>query len=123
MVEDDAVLGLTIEQTLIDGGVESVTVCSTAACTLDKLRAGSYDAVVLDVHLADSDEGYEIAELIRALGDKEIRIVFQTGTPDEIPPHIRELGPVLTKPYNPDELLQALSEKTPTGLMALLRRK
>jgi len=123
VVEDDAVLGLTIEQTLIDGGIGEVTVCSTAACTLSKLRAGSYDAVVLDVHLADSDEGWEIAELVRAMGDKEVRIVFQTGTPEEIPADIRQLGSVLAKPYDPQDLLDALRQKPVAGLLSLLLRR
>ncbi|MFU7527562.1 response regulator transcription factor [Qipengyuania sp. ASV99] len=122
VVEDDPVLGLSIEQTLIDNGFANVTICPTASCTLGKLRSGSYDAVVLDVHLADSDEGWGIAELVNALGDDNVRIVFQTGSPDDIPAHIRQLGPVLTKPYDPQELVAALRQRPRAGLLALLRR-
>lgn len=123
VVEDDAVLGLTIEQALKDAGFGEVTICASASCTLAKLRNGSFDAMVLDVHLADSNEGWEIAELISALGDTATRIVFQTGSPEVIPPDIRRLGPVLTKPYDPQDLVAALKEKPKAGLLTLLRRK
>lgn len=123
VVEDDAVLGLTIEQTLLDNGISEVTICPSTSCTIGKLRDGSYDAMVLDVHLADSDEGWEIAELVNALGNENTRIVFQTGAPEEIPPRIRELGPVLMKPYDPMDLIAALEEKPRSGLLALLRRQ
>lgn len=123
VVEDDAVLGLTIEETLTQSGVAHVTVCPTAACTVERLRGENYDAVVLDVHLADSDEGWEIAELVDALGDDNVRIVFQTGSPQDIPQDIRQLGPVLSKPYEPQELVEALKQKPQKGLLAALRRK
>lgn len=122
VVEDDAVLGLTIENTLRDHGFADVSVCPSASCTLEKLRAGNYNAIVLDVHLADSDEGWEIAELVKALGHANIRIVFQTGSPGDIPGRIRQLGPVLTKPYDPAELVAALTEQPRAGLLALLKR-
>jgi CheY-like chemotaxis protein len=122
VVEDDAVLGLTIEQTLLDHGFAEVSICPSASCTLGKLRAGNFDAMVLDVHLADSDDGWEIAELVKALGDANTRIVFQTGSPGDIPEHIRQLGPVLAKPYDPAELVDALNEKPRAGLLAMLKR-
>ena len=85
VVEDDAVLGLTLEEALTRDDFAVVTVCSTAACSLQKLKDEDYDAVVLDVHLADDHEGWEIAELVAALGSRDTRIVFQTGAPRDIP--------------------------------------
>jgi len=123
IVEDDAVLGLTIEQTLLDAGFAEVSICPSTACTIGKLREGSFDAMVLDVHLADSDEGWEVAELVEALGTRNTRIVFQTGSPEEIPARIRKLGPVLTKPYDPADLIAALDEKPRSGLLALLKHR
>ncbi|BDI61962.1 hypothetical protein MACH05_25220 [Qipengyuania nanhaisediminis] len=122
VVEDDAVLGLALEDALTREEFAEVTVCATAASSLQKLREESYDAVVLDVHLADDHEGWEIAELVDALGDKEIRIVFQTGAPRDIPEHIRSLGPVLSKPYDPQELIAALKQSAKPGLLSRLRR-
>ncbi len=122
VVEDDAVLGLEIEQALLDHGVAEVSLCPSASCTLGKLREGSFDAVVLDVHLADSDDGWEIAELVKALGGDSARIVFQTGAPQDIPDRIQKLGPVLSKPYPPEALIAALQSPRKPGLLERLRR-
>lgn len=123
VVEDDAVLGFNICEVLTRHGIAEVEVCPSAACTLGKLRNGSFDAMVLDVHLADSHQGWEIAELIDALGDYNTRIVFQTGSPEDIPARLRQLGPVLVKPYPPEALVAALTENPRPGLLELLRRK
>ncbi len=123
VVEDDAVLGLTIEQALLEHGVSEVSLCPSASCTLGKLREGSFDAVVLDVHLADSDDGWEIAELVKALEGNHARIVFQTGAPEEIPERIRKLGPVLDKPYPPEALIAALETPRKPGLLQRLKRR
>jgi CheY-like chemotaxis protein len=123
VVEDDAVLGLSIVETLTRSGIAEVEVCPSAACTLSKLRRGSFDAMVLDGHLADSHEGWRIAELVEVLGDNSTRIVFQTGSPEAIPERLRQLGPVLVKPYPPQALVEALTEKPRPGLIELLRRK
>ena len=121
VVEDDAILGLAIEDALTAEGFAHVTICPSAECSLVKLRSERFDAVVLDVHLADSSVGWEIAELVEALGSRKTRIVFQTGAPDSIPEHIRALGPVLTKPYDPAALREALERKPRSRLMSLLR--
>jgi len=123
VVEDDAVLGLTIEQSLTRDGFATVSICSSAQCSLARLREETFDAVVLDVHLADSNDGWEIAELVDALGSEDVKIVFQTGAPGDIPDHIRELGPVLTKPYDPEILRATLTQKPRAGLLAALRRR
>ena len=122
VVEDDAVLGLTLEDALTRDDFATVTVCSTAACSLQKLKDEEYDAVVLDVHLADDHEGWEIAELVAALGSRNTRIVFQTGAPHDIPADIAELGPVLEKPYDPADLIAALKPDARPGLLTRLRR-
>lgn len=122
VVEDDARLGSLLQDTLLKSGFDHVEVCPSTACTLGKLRAGSFDAIVLDGHLADTNEGWGLAELVSALAEENTRIVFQTGNPDDIPTHVRSLGPVLTKPYDPRDLVEALSQKPRPGLLALLRR-
>lgn len=121
VVEDDPVLGMATEDTLRDGGVEHIDICPTTEGALEVLRAEMPDAIILDVHLSDRDDGWAIAELIESLGEKGPRIVFSTGAPQDIPPHIAELGSVLTKPYAPEALLAALSEPGRRGLLARFR--
>ena len=121
IVEDDAILGLELETTLKEAGIEHVEVCSTTSCTISRLREGTYDAIVLDGQLADSDDGFAIADLVSALGEEDMRIVFQTGSPEDIPEHLLSLGPVLAKPYDPQKLVEALTEKPRASLLAMLR--
>ena len=121
VVEDDPVLGMATEDTLREGGVEHVDICPTTEGALDVLRTERPDAIILDVHLSDRNDGWAIAELVESLGDNSPRIVFSTGSPQDIPPHIAELGSVLTKPYAPEALLAALREPGRRGLMSRLR--
>lgn len=121
VVEDDPVLAMATEDTLRDGGVQEVHVCPTTEGALEVLRDKRPDALVLDVHLADRDDGWAIAELVETLGEHSPRIVFATGAPQDIPPHIAELGSVLSKPYPPEALLAALREPGRRGILARLR--
>lgn len=121
VVEDDPVLGMATEDILREGGVEHVDICPTTNGALEVLRAEMPDAIILDVHLSDRDDGWAIAELVESLGEHSPRIVFATGAPQDIPPHIAELGAVLTKPYAPEDLLAALREPDRRGLLSRLR--
>ena len=122
VVEDDAVLGMDIEEMLRAAGVEEVSICATAACTLEQLRERRPDAMIIDVHLADIDEGWGIAEMVDVVGGKPPQIIFQTGTPQDIPEDVAKLGTVLAKPYAPEELIGLLRGKRKTGFLAALRR-
>jgi CheY-like chemotaxis protein len=85
------------------------------------LEEGPADAIVLDVHLTDRDDGWALAELVDMLGPKRPRIVFSTGSPEAIPPDIAGMGPVFEKPYDPVELAGALASGTKQGLFTRLR--
>ena len=122
VVEDDAVLALSIEAALLDAGASQVEICQTTDAALEALRRSSPDAIVLDVHLADRDDGWAIAELVDSIGPNAPRIVFSTGAPQHIPPEIAELGPVLEKPYEPAALVSAVQAPRRKGLLALLRK-
>ena len=121
IVEDDAIIGLNLQQALIDAGVASVDISSTTDLALDALRQGKPDAIVLDVHLADRDDGWAIAELVRTLGPDSPRIIFSTGMPRDIPEDIAALGDVLEKPYDPQILVDMLREPRRKGIMSRLK--
>jgi CheY-like chemotaxis protein len=124
VVEDDAVLALAIEQALINlGNARQVVICASTAATLAELEKERPDAIVLDVHLSDRDDGWALAELVELLGPRRPRIVFSTGSPEDIPPEIAEMGAVFEKPYDPAELVEALAGSRRAGLFARLRGK
>lgn len=121
VVEDDAVLGLAIEQALEDAGVADVRICSTTDSALVALREQAPDAMVLDVHLADRDDGWALAELVQTLGPQAPRIIFSTGMPEDIPDQIAAQGCVLVKPYDATMLVDLLREPKRRGIISRLR--
>ncbi|KLE31197.1 hypothetical protein AAW01_12475 [Aurantiacibacter gangjinensis] len=123
LVEDDAVLALALEDALLGGGAKDVVICHTMKATVAELdKPGRFDAVILDVHLADRDDGWALAELITLLGPKRPRIAFSTGSPEDIPADIAHMGPVFEKPYDPEQLVDVLSKGAKKGLIARLLR-
>ncbi len=121
VVEDDPVIGLSLESALLDGGAGEVVVCPSMAATLADLERARPDSIVLDVHLADRNDGWALAELVGLLGPKKPRIAFSTGSPEEIPEEVKELGPVFVKPYDPSELVEALLSNRRSGIFARIR--
>jgi len=121
VVEDEAILGLQLEDALLDAGVEKVEICSTTEAALASLKRSQPDVIVLDVHLADRDDGWAIAELVRELGPDSPQIVFSTGQPEDIPQDIAELGYVLQKPYDPEVLVGLLSKPKKRGVISRIK--
>ena len=121
VVEDDAILAMNIEEALADAGVKQVELTASTEAALAALRSETPDAIVLDVHLSDRDDGWAIAELLRTLGPNRPRIVFSTGAPDDIPADIAEMGAVLEKPYDVAQLIDVLREPKRVGLISRLR--
>ena len=121
VVEDDLVLALALEDALLGAGAAEVAICPSMESTKAELEKGSVEAIVIDVHLADRDDGWAVAELVDMLGTRRPRIVFSTGAPHDIPEAIAEMGPVFEKPYDPAELIAALSGEERRGLFAKLR--
>ena len=121
VVEDDPIQSMALEQALREAGAAEVVLCASIACTMEALEEGPADAIVLDVHLADRDDGWALAELVDMLGPKRPRIVFSTASPEDIPPEIAEMGPVFEKPYDPAHLAAALVDGAKPGLFARLR--
>ena len=122
VVEDDAVLALAVEDALLAAGAREVAIAATTAQALETLRDSHFETVVLDVHLADRDDGWAIAELIRALGKGGPKVIFATGSPGEIPAHIANLGPVLAKPYDFEQLVDLATTPERGSLLSRLRR-
>jgi len=121
VVEDDPVLALALEDALLAAGAGEVAVCPSMESTMAELEKGRADAIVIDVHLADRDDGWAVAELVDMLGTRRPRIVFSTGAPQDIPEEIAEMGPVFEKPYDPAELVAALLGEERRGLFARWR--
>jgi len=123
LVEDDGLLAMALEEALLRGGAGNVVICSSMQQAMRELDKGDRpDALILDVHLADRDDGWALAELVSLMGSRAPRIAFSTGSPEDIPAEVAAMGPVFEKPYDPDMLVAALIGPTKPGLFARLRR-
>jgi DNA-binding response OmpR family regulator len=122
IVEDDALLAMELEDAFSEGGAERVVTCNSVVAAVAELEHLQPDILILDVHLADRDDGWAIAELVTELSPHAPAIVFATGTPELIPERIARLGAVMGKPYRPAALIATLREhRRKPGLLARLR--
>jgi CheY-like chemotaxis protein len=112
---------MVLEQALLDAGVAQVALSSSTEQAMQHLRQERPGAIVLDVHLADRDDGWAIAELVRTLGPNSPRIIFSTGAPQDIPKDIAALGCTLEKPYDAEVLIDVLRQPKRRGIISRLR--
>lgn len=113
---------MTIEQALLDAGVHEVEICASTKQAMKSLSARKPELVIIDVHLADSDDGWAIAELVESMKPRPPRVIFSTGAPQDIPERIALMGPVLEKPYDAQDLVTLMRQPRRRGLISRLRR-
>jgi DNA-binding response OmpR family regulator len=114
MIEDDQALAALVGEYLSSLGFR-VTTAATASGGLALLRAGGFDALILDVMLPDGN-GFDVCREVRAGCD--LPILMLTARGDETDRIVGlELGAddYLPKPFNPRELA--------ARLRAILRRR
>lgn len=122
IVEDDPLLAMNLEDALMAGGAEAVVVCDSIGAAMEELERLKPDILILDVQLADRDDGWAMAELVTTLSPRPPAIIFSTGAPERIPEHVAQLGAVLAKPYDPTALIAALAGlRRKPGLLGRLR--
>ncbi len=122
IVEDDALLALSIEDVLRTAGVPEVRVCPTIAQAIKNYETSVPDAIILDVHLADRKDGWAFAEFVVCLTPDHPQIIFSTSAPEEIPPNVASLGTIFEKPYDPAMLVEALRSRETKGVFSRFRR-
>jgi DNA-binding response OmpR family regulator len=114
MIEDDESLAAMVGEYL--GGLGfAVRACTSALSGLEALRAGRFDALILDVMLPDAD-GFDVCRRVRA--ESDLPILMLTARGEEADRIVGlELGAddYLPKPFSPRELA--------ARLRAILRRR
>ncbi|MFM7349674.1 MAG: HWE histidine kinase domain-containing protein [Erythrobacter sp.] len=105
ILEDEALLALTLMDTLRELGCTVVGPASTVPAALDLVRQNPPDLAILDVNLA----GTGSAPVAAALRERNIPFVYCTGYAEpalQIAPDL--FAPMLTKPIDPRGLGEAL---------------
>ena len=116
VVEDDHAIQSVVEEALTDGGFEpAIAASGEEAITLLKGGLTKYRALVTDINLRGSMEGWEVARQAREI-DPEFPIVYMTGLSAEeygskgVPNSI-----LLNKPFAPAQLVTAVSQLLNAG--------
>jgi DNA-binding NtrC family response regulator len=109
IVEDDPIIALDFEDTILNLGVKSVRCAGSVATALDLIAARVPEFALLDVGLA-REKSFAVAEKLAAL---KIPFAFVTGyDADKVPPEF--VGrPRLPKPCSSDALLIVLRRFAP----------
>jgi CheY-like chemotaxis protein len=123
VVEDDAILAMVMADMLTDLGMDEVQTCATTGEAMASLAAFRPTVLTLDVHLADRQDGWALAELAQQISDSPPVIIFATGSPESVPPRVARMGHVVGKPFDPADihaiLLKAQKQR---GLIGRMRR-
>ncbi len=112
IVEDDIFQSERLSITLIDEGASEVRCCTSASEALTELTRYEPAIIILDIHLADANDGWLIVELAQQIFPRMPLIVFATGSPERIPANIVELGILVVKPYDTLQLVDMIRNRT-----------
>lgn len=108
IVEDDAIIAFDLAETVRGMGH---MVCGTAP-TMDEAltlaAAHTPTLALLDIRLAEGDNGIEVARELRRR--RFLPVIFVTAFPDELAKRgLEHLGPVIPKPFTRDQIEQAIT--------------
>ena len=99
-------VAIDTEQTLTELGFNVAGVAFSLETALELVRAGGFDAVVLDANLKGLSAG-PVADALTALG---LPFIVTTGYAVDQRPDGLQSAPYLRKPYRPAELVRALNQ-------------
>ncbi|TFI56727.1 response regulator [Sphingomonas parva] len=105
LVEDEAIIAMTVEDMLEALGCETVATAATLNEALAAAETASFDLALLDINL-NGTESLPVAARLRALG---LPFVFTTGYgPTGSGPEFAD-APLVTKPYDMSDLAAAIA--------------
>lgn len=105
VIEDEMLIMMAIEDMLTDLGCTSITVAGSIAQALELIASQPFDLATLDVNV-NGEHSYAVA---RALDGRNVPFAFSTGYGEHGVGEGFGDRPVLTKPYNEQQLVAALS--------------
>ena len=116
VVEDDHLIQSFVEEALSDGGFEpAIAATGDEAVILLKGGETKYRALVTDIHLGGTTDGWEVAKNAREI-DPDFPVIYMTGAAaDQWASHGVPNSVLLTKPFAPAQLLTAISNLLNTG--------
>jgi DNA-binding response OmpR family regulator len=116
VIEDDPAIQTVLEEALIEGGFEAAIAGSgEEAVTLLKSGLIKYRALVADINLRGTMDGWEVARQAREF-DPEFPVVYITAaSAGEWPSRGVPNSVLLCKPFAPAQLVTAIANLLNTG--------
>src|SRR5258705_10348915 len=116
VVEDDQQIQSIVEDALTEGGFEpAIAPSGEEAVTLLRGNKGSYRALVADVNLRGTMDGWEVAKQAREI-DPEFPVIYMTGAgAGKWPSRGFPNSILLEKPFAPAQLVTAVSQLLISG--------
>jgi CheY-like chemotaxis protein len=106
VVEDEAFIALDLQALLEDAGYRVMGPASSPAAALKLLDHSDPDVALLDVNLGRSD----VFDVANELATRKSRVIFLTAdTMQRLPPAHRH-RPLVSKPFLPHVVLQAVQD-------------
>ncbi len=105
VVEDELLVAMLIEETLVDHGCKVIGPFTTLGTALAAARDAQADLALLDVNLR-GERVYPVAELLEG---RRIPFLLLSGYGHEAVPAEHPLWVSCSKPFLPTELLRAMS--------------
>jgi CheY-like chemotaxis protein len=118
IVEDQPLIALNIEDVVRETGGRVVGSAPRLCDALTLIETASWDAALLDVHLAQGETVYPAAEQLQAKG---IPFAFLTAWDGQIDARYSDV-PVLRKPFSEAELESCLQTLIARGVHRATRR-
>ncbi|MBR0695305.1 response regulator [Bradyrhizobium lablabi] len=110
IVEDDPIIALDFEDTILGFGVKTVRTAASVARALEMIAERVPDFALLDVGLIRGEKTFAIAERLDVLN---VAYIFVTGYgADVLLPTALACKPRLTKPCSSEALEAALKRRT-----------
>ena len=106
VVEDEALIALDLQALLEEAGYRVIGPASSPAAALQLLNQSDPDVALLDVNLGRSD----VFDVANALATRKTRVIFLTGHTLQRLPQSHQHWPLVSKPFLPHIVLQAVRD-------------
>jgi DNA-binding response OmpR family regulator len=111
IVEDDPMLALDLEETLVDAGFKIAAIAGKLETALALIESGACDAAILDANLA----GVSASPLASAMTARGLPFIVLSGYSSEQLQGAFPGALFLQKPCRPAQLIQALTTRVARG--------
>lgn len=109
LVVEDNPFNVLVAQSLLERSGAQVEVATNGKEALEKVQAGTYQLILMDLNMPVMD-GFEATRELRKRGESMPIIALTANLPAEVENDVRAAGltDILVKPFNPDDLFRMI---------------